>query len=213
MPTAAAAASASSAPAVSAAEMESFLSSIPAKDRANLEKHLAVCDAEGSPTHGKVWRQVAVALRRLAPLPVTTAGQQAVLFYVADGKYKMQVFALEDKRDGALMAYVPDVLEQAIKSRVLLRPHSAPADADESGAPVDYGIAGHRPETIRIERLTAANTPEPGAHFKHMLGWNRRALRITIPTAPGPTAQTQAAALIGVCEVAAKQWAGRASAS
>ena len=95
-------------------------------------------------------------LHRLAPLPVTTVGQHAVQFFIADGKYRMQVFALEDARDGRLMVYLPDIL----------------AKARRPGPP-----GGAQPES-----LDSANTPNPSPHIKHMLGWNRKAVRITLPT-------------------------------
>src|SRR5688500_12035509 len=101
------------------ADMDTLLAGLSAKDRSNIEKHLAACDAEPSPAHGKLWRKVAVALRKLAPLPVQTAGQHAVQFFIPDGKYRMQVFALEDGNNGQLMVYLPDVLAEAQKSGLL----------------------------------------------------------------------------------------------
>src|ERR671914_2468396 len=83
-----------------ATEMDTFFTGLSAKDRSNIEKHLATCDAEARPEHGKLWRRLALALRRLAPLPVQTVGQHSVQFFVPDGKYRMQVFAMEDARDG-----------------------------------------------------------------------------------------------------------------
>ena len=78
-----------------AADMDNFLTGLAGKDRSNIEKHLAACDAD--PTHA---RQAAAPPGpsgcAAAPLPVQTVGQHAVQFFVADGKYRMQVFALED---------------------------------------------------------------------------------------------------------------------
>jgi hypothetical protein len=168
----------------SAADMETFLTGLAGKDRSNIEKHLAACDAEPDPTHGKLWRRLAVGLRRLAPLPVQTVGQHAVQFFIADGKYRMQVFALEDARDGRLMVYLPDILAQA----------------EKAGAPL--GV-------LKPEALDAANTPNPSPHIKHMLGWNRKALRISLSANGSPT---QAAAVEALCELAAKGWAESAAA-
>ena len=162
------------------ADMETFLTGLAGKDRSNIEKHLTAVDAEPDPTHGKLWRRLAVSLRKLAPLPVTTVGQHAVQFFIADGKYRMQVFALEDARDGRLMVYLPDIL----------------ADAQKSG--------GAALASLQPEALDSANTPNPSPHIKHMLGWNRKALRLTFPAiVNGP----QLAAAEALCEVAAKSWA------
>ena len=32
-----------------------------------------------------------------------------------------------------------------------------------------------------VESLDASNTPDPQPAIKHMLGWNRKALRLTLP--------------------------------
>jgi len=161
------------------ADMETFLTGLAGKDRSNIEKHLAACDAEPDPTHGKLWRRLAVSLRKLAPLPVTTVGQHAVQFFIADGKYRMQVFALEDARDGRLMIYLPDIL----------------ADVQKAGA---AAVAALQPEA-----LDSANTPNPSPHIKHMLGWNRKAVRITLPTRA--TSQ-QISATETLCAIAADRW-------
>jgi hypothetical protein len=162
------------------ADMETFLTGLAGKDRSNIEKHLAACDAEPDPTHGKLWRRLAVSLRKLAPLPVTTVGQHAVQFFIADGKYRMQVFALEDARDGRLMIYLPDIL----------------ADVHKAGA---SAVAALQPES-----LDSANTPNPSPHIKHMLGWNRKAVRVTLPTRA--TSQ-QISATETLCTLAADRWA------
>jgi hypothetical protein len=163
---------------IDAADMETFLTGLAGKDRSNIEKHLAACDAEPDPTHGKLWRRLAVGLRRLAPLPVQTVGQHAVQFFIADGKYRMQVFALEDGRDGRLMVYLPDIL----------------AEAEKVGAPV--GV-------LKPEALDANNTPNPSPHIKHMLGWNRKAVRLTLLTRASPQ---QIAAAETLCALAADRW-------
>ena len=161
------------------ADIDTFLTGLAGKDRSNIEKHLAVIDAEPDPNHGKLWRRLAVTMRRLAPMPVQTVGQHAVQFFVADGKYRMQVFALEDGRDGRVMIYLPDIL----------------ADAEKAGAPL--GV-------LTPEVLDAANTPNPSPHIKHMLGWNRKAVRITLLTHAG---QQQVSATEKLCDLAAGRWA------
>jgi len=171
-------------PTTDAADMETFLTGLAGKDRSNIEKHLAACDAEPDPTHGKLWRRLAVALRKHAPLPVQTVGQHAVQFFIADGKYRMQVFALEDARDGRLMVYLPDIL----------------AKAEKAGAAL--GV-------LKPEALDAANTPNPSPHIKHMLGWNRKAVRLTLPTRASPQQVNAAESLFAI---AAEGWAAKKAA-
>src|SRR4051812_2311790 len=99
---------------------EQILSRASARDKANIEKHLAFCDMEGAPGHGVLWRRMVAYLSSLVPLPVQMA-PQAVLFFVADGRYRMQVFALEDRKDGLMALYIPDVLEDAVKQDLLVQ--------------------------------------------------------------------------------------------
>ena len=197
--------------------MEEFFKNVSAKDRTGMEKHLAVIDAEPDAAHGKIWRRLAKTLRRLAPLAVQTAGQHAVQFFVADGKYRMQAFALEDQRDGKVQIYLPDVLEEAAKARLLRAPaKGAGASVAAAGAAgtagtaatPEYAVAGAAGTRLRIEALDAANSPNPAPHYKHMLGWNRKALRITLLTT-ATDAELEAAEKL--CAIAAKRWAGAAA--
>lgn len=91
------------------------------RDRVNLEKHLTACDAESDPAHGALWRRLMVKFSQLAPMPVTTVGIQVVRFFIADGKYRMQVFALEDNYDGSLVVYLPNVLTKAVSEKILVK--------------------------------------------------------------------------------------------
>jgi hypothetical protein len=197
--------------------MEEFFKNVSAKDRTGVEKHLAVIDAEPDSAHGRIWRRVAKALRRLAPLSVQTAGQHAIQFFVADGKYRMQAFALEDQRDGKILIYLPDVLEEASKARVLRPPTKAAAASSASAsaaggtgtAPApEYTVAGAAGTRLRIEALDAANSPNPAPHYKHMLGWNRKALRITLLTT---ATEPELEAAEKLLSIAAKRWAGSAA--
>lgn len=165
-----------------------------AKERASIEKHLAACDAENDPAHGKLWRRIAGKLGGLSPLNVQTAGQHAVMFFIPDGKYRMQVFALEDQRDGLLLVYLPDVLDQAVKAKILTKPNAAG----------EYALPGARRQTLTVLAMDAQNTPEPPAHVKHMLGWNRKAVRVSLPTTDANSAQV--AATEALCALAAKKW-------
>src|SRR5688572_31261627 len=174
---------------------ENFLTTMSARDRANIEKHVAVLDAEAGPGHAKSWRQLALILRRLAPLSANTIGPQVIQYFVADGKYRMQVFALEDKRDGSILVYLPDVLAASIKAGILAKPPAGHAN--------DYPIRSAKAEALHVESLDAANTPDPHPAIKHMLGWNRKALRLTLP-ALANTAQI--AATEAMCALAAKAW-------
>jgi hypothetical protein len=177
------------------AQFDEWLARAGARERAGIEKHLALCEGESTPGHAQLWRRLAAKLGTLAPLSIKTAGPHAVLFFVADGKYRMQVFALEDRSDGFVVVYLPDVLEAAIESKLLL------ATRIEG----EYTIGSARRAVMQVHAMDAANTPEPPEHVKHMLGWKRRAVRLTLSAADpqGPQVGTAES----LCELAAEQWA------
>lgn len=175
-------------------DLETFLSRAGAKERAKIEKHLALRDTESAGQFSKLWRRVASVLGALAPLPAQTMGNLAVLFFIPDGKYKMQVFALEDAADGNLSIYLPDVMAAAQKKRVLLK----------EKAPGEFSIGGAATKALKLESLDAANTPSPHPHVKNLIGWNRKAIRVVLPV--NATDDAQIAAAEALCELASKNW-------
>ncbi len=187
--------------------LDSLLEKVRLKDRAHIERHLTACDAEGDPRHGQVWRRMACSLGTLAPLAIQMVGEGAMQFFVADGKYRMQAFALEDVRDGAVHVYLPDTLAEAQKMGVLLPPPRGAATTDEEG-PREYGLAGKKGGTLLIESLSATNSPNPPAHMKNMLGWNRKALRVSLPNA---ATDAQIEATEDFCALAAQKWVASAA--
>jgi hypothetical protein len=158
-----------------------------AKDRANIEKHLSACD----PAHAAIWQKLAEKLCELVALPVQTIGAQALTFFIPDGKYRLQVFALEDDRNGQILLYLPDVLSDAVKGGILTKTANV------------YTV-GDSKRPLAIETLSAENTPDPARHVKFLIGWDRKALKITIDTAHADNKQTKA--IEAMCVLAAKKW-------
>ena len=156
-------------------DYEDFLSTLGDRDRQNLERHVAFCYAEASDQHARLWKRLVLALARLAPRAAQTVGQRAVRFYITDGKYRQQIFALEDLRDGQLVVYTADVLNDAIRAKLI----RGPVSTDESVEM--YETCDEPPAMLSIERLTAAKTTGAPEYFKHMLGWNRSALKLLVP--------------------------------
>jgi hypothetical protein len=170
---------------------DGLLARLGQRDRQAVERHVAVCDAESSPAHGNLWRRVACLLAAVASRPsgntearaaqtsrqfgVQTAGQRAVQFFAPDGKYRRQVFALEDLRDGALSVYTVDALAAALRAGAL----RGPVKTDEGVKVYEVcGGAGHG--TVRIESITAATVGSAPDYYRHMVGWNRTALKVTM---------------------------------
>jgi len=167
-----------------------------ARDRAAIEKHMAFCDGEAAPGHGRLWRRLATHVSSLVALPVQMA-PQAAIFFIADGRYRMQVFALEDRKDGFLTLYLPDVLADALAENILVE--------TENG----YAIPGARTLAFSVNVMDAQNSPDPAQHYKHMIGWNRKALRLTLNAADDANPQVKTAE--AMCTLAARRWTSAAS--
>lgn len=178
----------STVPAPIEADFDQVIAKLGAKDRASAEKHLGVIDAEADPAHGVLWRRLVAVMGTLASHSAKLTGQQIAQFYVADGKYRMQVFALEDRRDGVIQVYCKNVLDQAFAAGLF-----APRDAADEG-PAIYRILPSD-DVLSIEMLDGASA-NPAAFYKDMLGWNRKALRITLPVT---ASQSQVAAVEALC--------------
>ena len=92
-------------------DFETFLAALSARDRLNIERHIAVCEGEPTLDHAKLFKKLAAMLASLAPQAIRTTGQRAIQFFIADGKYRVQVFALEDLCDGKVTVYLTDALD------------------------------------------------------------------------------------------------------
>jgi hypothetical protein len=183
---------------ITPAEYATFLSTLGVKDRSNIERHLATCEADpagNGAAHSANYRRLLCALGGLAPHAPKTHGQQAVQFYIPDGKYRMQVFALEDQRDGNMMVYCEDVLEAAQKSGLLRGPNEV------AGQNNSYRIKGSI-DSLKVDQMDG-KTANPAPFYKDMLGWNRRAIRITVGTTATPD---QLGAVETLCATAARKW-------
>ena len=120
-------------------------------------------------------------------------GLQVVRFFVADGKYRMQVFALEDNADGLLGIYLPNVLASAVSAKLLVK----------SGG--QYSPASSPKDILTVEQMDVNNPSNPPDFVKHMTGWNRKAVKLTVPANEPDSVQVNT--IESLCELAARQWA------
>jgi len=174
-------------------DFDSFLSKLAPKDRVNAERRVTVLEAEPDLSRLRLWRRLACSLMTLAPHAAKLVGRQAVQYYVADGRYRMQVFALEDLQDGHFTVYCPDVLQEALQAGLL---------ADEEVAEPHFRRLASG-EMLYVELMDKSSL-NPSAHFKDMVGWNRKALRIVVPPSAS-FAQVEATELL--CAIAALHFA------
>src|SRR3954470_15030193 len=138
-----------------------FLVKLSPKDRATAERRIGALEAEADPSRAHLWRRLACSLMTLAPDASKLVGKQTLQIYVADGKYRMQVFALEDLQDGNFTVYCPDVLDEAVRSGLL---------APMAGSEPDAYVTGTTADPLRVQRLDAKSL-YPAAHIKDLTGW------------------------------------------
>ena len=70
-----------------------------------------------------------------------------------------------------LKIYLPDVLSEAVKAKILARtPEGHTFAVDGSGT------------QLTIDSLGVAEASAAAPHYQHMLGWNRKALRLSLST-------------------------------
>lgn len=182
-------------------EVEARLTAILARggshDRNQVKRHLVICDGEPTPGHAATWRRLVVALGTLAPMPIRSTSRLAVQFYVADGPYRMQVFALEDSGHGMVTVYLPDVIATALDLGIVERVEDR------------FVAVADRNRSVAITPMSAANTLGPSVHVKDLIGWNRHAMRVTLDSdqADGPLIDL----VEQLCQLAARSWEQRIS--
>jgi hypothetical protein len=168
-----------------------FLGQLSIKGRVAIQKHDELCAADAALGQGELWKRLAGGLARLADYQTESLGQQVVKFYIADGKYRQQVFALEDTRQGTIAVYLPDVVALAIAQKILAGTPIAGC-FKVIGGDVELHLA---PLDAETRDLTA---------FKAMVGWGRHALRADLNTF---AKEKQVRAVERMCELAAEKWA------
>ncbi len=156
------------------ADYEQVVGKMSPKDRGNITRYLENPLTAASEGQVSLWKRFFCVMAALSPHAIQSTGQLAVQFYVADGKHRLQVFALEDARQGTLNLYIPDCTDAAMKQDLL----GAPKQVEDV---LVYPIIGTKGETLNVESLTAAGTINAPEFFKHMLGWNRKAIRVSLP--------------------------------
>lgn len=182
-------------PAEPARGFDDFMARMTGSGRTSVERHVAACEKDLPPEHLRLWKRLVGLLGRLTPDAVPVSAARAVRFYVPDGKFKRQVFAVEDLRDGNLAVYLNDARPRAFSEGVLSGHPEAGSDFYRIGD--GKGSGGER---LSVELLTAASTTGAPDYYKHMLGWHRTAIRITLGR--GPTAG-QVRAAEAMCIMAA----------
>ena len=177
-------------------EYEAFVATLGERDRRNVRRHVQACEGEPTAHHAALWKRLACALAALCDRSARTTGARAVQFFAADGSYQMQLFALEDLGAGAIAVYAPNVLAAAEEAGVIGRPKGSGGSTSFHEVGVEPGL------NLHVEVLSAATTSDAPDYYRHLLGWNRSALRIVLGTT---AAEVQVAACEAICRLAAHQ--------
>ena len=153
-------------------DIDTFLAKLSAKDKKTFERQVNTREQSAYPGLADRWQRLARLLSTLAPSFIKLAGTDAIQFFIADGKYRKQVFALHATPEGTLGVYTQDVLQDAIKAK-LISPNPD-AETENSYRLPDAG------QTLTIEPLDAKTMNQP-PFFKDMTGWNRKAICVVVP--------------------------------
>lgn len=173
---------------------EALLAGLGDRDRGSLERQISAYEAKCGAASAERWRRLACVLRSLAPGPAKLGGSNSMQFFIPDGKYRKQVFALQALSTGEIAVYVPDVLAEAIAHGILVE-----GKRDQTSN--TYRLS-ETPDLLAIDALSA-KTPNPDLFYKDMTGWNRKALRLTLPSRPS---DAQIKAVEQICALAARAW-------
>ena len=176
-------------------DFKTLISKLSAKDRHCVDRQIGA--RESSPVFGLAdrWRRIAGTLLNLAPGMVKLSGLHTMQFYIADGKYRKQVFALHALPESAIAVCIPDILEDATKLGLLA--------CKEKGDDSNLYRIGKTDQTLTVD-IVSGTTVDPQIFYKDMTGWNRRALCITLAA---DSTQIQIRAVEDLCKFAAVAWA------
>lgn len=180
-------------------DYDTLLSKLGAKERHSFEMQIANCQNKCGAKQAERWRRLACVLMTLAPERAKVTGAHTVQFFIPDGKYRKQVFALHALEHGAVTVYSPNVLEDAVRAGLIAR--NKQADRNTT-----YCLAGSK-EPLMIDAFDGS-TPNPDFFYKDMTGWNRKAIGITLPP---DVSDAQVSAVEHLCALAAMEWVEAAS--
>lgn len=176
---------------IAAEDFEKMLTRLNPKARLAVDKHLELSSVDAALGNGKHWKRLAGLLGRLAPHVIEVKGT-ALKFHIADGKYRQQVFALEDSRLGAIRVYMGDIAKAAMAAGILGAPEGR-----------SFPVIGDAGTRVELQEVSSEN--KPGQDFyRPMLGWGRRALFTDVSSL---AEEKQIRAVERLCELAAEAWA------
>jgi hypothetical protein len=153
----------------SAAERDAAFAKLTQKDRDNFERQITNVTTKVGENLANHWRRLAGTALALSNKPPKLTGLNTLQFFIADGNYRKQIYAMHLADTGVLTMYVPNIFPEATKAKLL-----TPLPKDPT--PDAYTVGGHR---VIIEQLDR-DSLNPQFYFKDMTGWNRKAMGIQL---------------------------------
>ncbi len=150
-----------------------FCARLTVKERAYAEKRSAAM--EGDPARQRLWQHLAARLLALAGHSAKVNSTESIQFYAPDGKYRMQIFALQDIVPEYLSIHCRDTLDTLLEKKLLHKPATGS---------IRYGVRGTT-ETLAVERVLPQTAEHPAA-FRDLLSWNRKCMRIDVGVSSSP---------------------------
>jgi hypothetical protein len=145
---------------------------LPQKDRDNFERQAGNATAKGTEKLAATWRRLAGVGLALCSKPPKISGLNTIQFFIADGNYRKQVYAMHLSDTGEVTVFLPDILADAIKAKLV-----TPLPKDPAGNAYTTGKGGERLIIDPYDR----DTTNPQPYFKDMTGWNRKAIGVVLP--------------------------------
>ncbi len=177
-------------------DYQTAVSRLSEKDRQTFQRQIEMHETKFDRAVGARWKRLGHVMMSLSAPPAKLTSNHSIQFYVPDGQYRKQVYALHSSGDGTIEVYAPNVLDQVVKAGLLARVAQPDGDAFRAGSG----------ELLAIEQLDG-KSPNPEFYCKAMTGWNRKAICMRLPL-HASEAQTQMAEEL--CALAATDWLGAA---
>lgn len=168
---------------------ETFIAKLGMRDRTNALKRLAAMEAGPQPALAPLWKSLCELLMSNSGHSAILNSKQSVQFFAADGKYRMQIFALQDDLPGEVIIYAPDVVEKAVTKKIIRKPRATDAK--------NLYRLGDNDQTLTIDQLNG-DGPEHPPFFKDLMSWKRKCMRISIPVPPSPEQMQALIALVSI---------------
>jgi hypothetical protein len=153
-----------------AGEQAAAFAKLGQKDRDNFERQIGNATTKGGEKLAATWRRLAGVGLALGSKPPKISGLNTVQFFIADGNYRKQVFAMNLSDTGVLTVFLPNILPEAIKAKLIA---AVPKDPNA----FTTGKAGERLVIDPFDR----DSPNPQPYYKDMTGWNRKAIGVVLP--------------------------------